>query len=176
MHIVMNKKLASMLATASLLMLSAGAHAADGTVNFIGSLVSSTCSVAVGNAGTVTLPKVSASALGTKNARAGRASFAINLTGCSGVTGVRTGFTGANIDITTGHLKNTATDATQGVSLVFMSAKTGIDLPLGRDLSYLTPIVGGAATVTFLTEYYAEADGVGPGTLTSAVDYEFSYQ
>ncbi|MCI0152337.1 type 1 fimbrial protein [Paraburkholderia sediminicola] len=144
------------------------------STTFYAAPVSSTCLVTAGNAGTVTMPTVNASALGTIGARAGRALFAINLTGCSDVTGVRAKFTDGNIN-PAGRLSSTDATTQGKVSLVIMDATSGSDLRLGTDISPLTNINNGKATIGFFAEYYAEAAGVGPGTLSSSVDYELSY-
>jgi major type 1 subunit fimbrin (pilin) len=176
MHIVMNKKLASMLATASLLMLSAGAHAADGTISFTGTLQGTTCTTAVaGTSGTVALARVNTSSLAAVNARSGRTSFSIALSGCSGVNNVTASFVGANIDTNSGRLRDTGANAGR-VSIAVMDASSGRDIKLGTDISSPVAISGGTASIPFLAEYNADAVGAVAGAVSSTVAYELSYQ
>jgi major type 1 subunit fimbrin (pilin) len=67
------------------------ARASDGTVNFSGTLLNTTCTISVNNGtnvGTVTLPTLAAATLGAAGATAGRTLFTIGLSGCGSKTSI----------------------------------------------------------------------------------------
>ena len=116
--------LISALSAAALSLIAGTASAANGTVNFNGEVVASTCAVANADGSgaiTVTLPKITATQLnGVEGKRAGETLFNIDLTNCtpaSGQVGVRFVGTPAQIDQVRGLFTNTGTAANVGVGV-----------------------------------------------------------
>lgn len=171
--------LVSMLSLAALVPVLA--QAADGTVNFNGEVVGQTCVI---NGGTpnlsVTLPKVSTSALATAGATAGTSPNVIfNLTACS-AGNVRAFFeAGPNVDQTTGRLKiATGSGQATNVQIGLLNTdgtKVTMGAASGAQGTTYVPISGGAATLTYMSQYVATAAATS-GKTTTSVTYSIEYQ
>src|ERR1700709_2746003 len=100
--------LASLLTIAALA--PAAAFASDGTIPFNGAVTAQTCTINGGVPSfTKTLPQVSQTTLNADGKVAGATNFNIALTACTPASGGARVFfeSGANVDTTTGRLKNT---------------------------------------------------------------------
>jgi major type 1 subunit fimbrin (pilin) len=165
------------------------AQASDGTINFVGKVIDTTCDISVdgGTAdATVTLPTVSASTLGAATNTAGRTNFSMALTNCSATSGkVYTFFeSGANVDPATGRLTNSAaTTPATNVDLQLIDSD-GAVIKAG-DSSQRTETVQvnlvddgsgttGTAMLNYAVEYYATAAATA-GEVQSSVTYSMSY-
>lgn len=179
-------KLAAASAAAALVLLSNTAQASDGTINFTGALVSNTCVINGGTSTqTVTLPTLSATALSVASPTAGPTPFAIAVTNCpTGLASFTTYFEGvanANVDQTTGRLKNTAASgAATGVQLRLSNAGGGtvIDLskPAGSQGSAAAALTGTttlSGTANYVVEYYGTSATA--GAVTSSITYSVVY-
>lgn len=157
------------------------AGAADGLINFEGSISAQSCTIN-GGAGkdfTVTLPKVSAASLLAPGARGGRTAFSIALTDCGAPLdgAVKVYFEpSADVDMATGRLRiaGGAGNATN-VQVGLLDDKH-IDIKVGQAVAAYTPVnlVAGAARF----DYFAEYNSLGRATaggVTTRVNYSIIY-
>ncbi|MNU79175.1 Major fimbrial subunit precursor [compost metagenome] len=175
----MNKiSLAAAVAFATAMMTPA-AQAADGTVEFVGSVTDVTCTVTDGSKNlSVTLPAVSKATLNQAGARAGRTPFTIELIDCSSSDGkVSTYFEAdTNIDAN-GHLIPDAGGA-ENVNLVLFNDEHG-EIKLGTDAadqnSQSVTVIGGVASLNYFAEYVA-TDAAEAGAVSSRVRFTIAYE
>jgi major type 1 subunit fimbrin (pilin) len=177
------KKIITSLALAGCFALTAtAAHATDGSINFIGQLVDTTCTVSVNGGtenGTVTLPTLPASALTTNGETGGDTNFTIRLTACSkdGVS-IISDFGPAPQINSAGRLTNMlGAGGALNVELEVLDAVTDLPIKLG-DPSQLnaTPaiVTGGIGTLPYTVRYYATAQ-TEPGPVQSMVTFLLAY-
>lgn len=175
----MKKLLIAAAAAAALAPLSA--FAVDGTISISGQVNSTTCQINAPTGGniTVTLPTVATTSMAGPGTFAGNKLFTIALTGCGALTKATTYFEpGANIDATTGYLKNTASGGSNvQVRLLNDDATTEIKLNqgVGAQQSKTFNISGGAATLNYYAQYYAAAAATS-GAVSTSVMYTMIYQ
>jgi major type 1 subunit fimbrin (pilin) len=163
------------------------AFAVDGTITFTGEVTSNTCTIS-GNGGsnnfTVTLPKVSATALNTAPDHvAGRTAFNIALTACNPASGtVHTYFEpGSTVNLTTGRLTTTVTNVEIGLlNADYTDIKIGAadgSIPGTTQNSQAVPIgTDGTATLPYFAQYNATAGAAGTGLVNTNVRYTLIYQ
>ncbi|WP_334043053.1 fimbrial protein [Burkholderia ambifaria] len=173
------------------------AHASDGTINFTGSIVASTCKINGGNNDlTVALPRASANQLTAVGATAGRTPFTLTLSGCATdqkvgenavpapVKKVSIAFEpGPNVDLATGRLKLTGTDAASGVQIAILNdkyepIKVGAESSAqGAQTVDIDTAAGGTGTATlqFAAQYVATSATVTGGSANSSVTYSLVY-
>lgn len=161
--------------------------AVDGTITFTGEVTNNTCTIS-GNGGgkdfTVTLPKVSATALNTAPDHvAGRTGFNIALSSCNPTGGnVRTYFEpGPTVNLTTGRLTTAVPNVEIGLlNADFSSIKIGAadgSTPGTTQNSQTVAISGtGTATLPYFAEYNALAGAAGTGLVNTSVRYTLIYQ
>ncbi|MGH8388884.1 MAG: fimbrial protein [Pseudomonas sp.] len=162
--------------------LAATAHAADGTINFKGSIIGTTCRIAVNGtvapaAATVTLPPVGDSLLNAVGKMAIPTNFDIMLSNCT-ATGKASAYfeAGPGVDTISGHLKNTGTAANVDLQLLDRN-NSNAAIRAGQTQAATSRInfVGGAATLPYTVQYYAL--GVATvGTVTGSVTYSIIYE
>lgn len=158
------------------------AHAADGTINFQGSISSQTCTVSAASANlTVAMPQVSAGALSQAGATAGRTPFSILLTGCNPASGaVHTFFEAGDRTSADGHLSVTpGTGAALNVEIDLRNAVDGSEIAVGAaDASQNSlPVninAGGSATLNYTAQYISTGVATA-GTANSTVQYSIVY-
>ncbi|HEF5869489.1 TPA: type 1 fimbrial protein [Burkholderia cenocepacia] len=173
------------------------AHASDGTINFTGSVVASTCKINGGtNDLTVALPKASTNQLAAVGATAGRTPFTLTLSGCATdkkdgesvipapVKKVSVAFEpGPNVDLATGRLKLTGADAANGVQIAILNDKYD-PIKIGAESSAqgaqtvdIDTAAGGTGTATlqFAAQYVATSATVTGGSANSFVTYSLVY-
>lgn len=175
--------------------LSANANAADGTINFNGTVTASACTTLVGAApaggtaaptATVNLPPVSADTLNAgAGTLAGHTAFTIQLTGCQAagsLNSVRATFSTASPaagDNTV--MGNTAPSGAADVAVAILTAQsTAIHLNGGTllDPGAALPAAAGAPgpiTLNYLAAYKSLSTAVTPGPVTGVADYVISY-
>ncbi len=167
------------------------AQASDGTITFSGQIMTQTCQVSTGTAGsfTVTMPLVTADAttglLQTAGTTAGTTPFTISLTNCpTSPTGIQVAseFSGTNIVTTgtyAGSLANTGTATNVNVQLLNGADSTVINLSgtgaSGQNSEYSTIPSSGSVTLSYKAQYLATATA-GAGTVNTTVDYTLVYQ
>lgn len=172
------KSAAVLIAAAAL---SQTALAADGTINFTGTIIASTCTASVNGNDSVQLPKVTTAALNESGKTAGFVPFQINLTNCGAASpAVRANFnSGKDTNPTSGNLKN-ATDKSAGggtnVEISILNSteqKIGLHL-LDQKLASAKPDAAGTANFNFFAHYVATGPATA-GTVTSTVTYNLMY-
>jgi major type 1 subunit fimbrin (pilin) len=167
---------AALVATSGLLGMTA-AQASDGTVTFTGSIVATSCVITGGGNIAVTLPPVDASALSASGKTATPTQFSIAMTACPATTSLHALFEiGANVDTTTGNLKNTGTATNVEISLL-NSALGAINIATQANDGAgtgLTTTTAGAYTLNYYAQYIATG-AAGAGTVASSVTYSLVY-
>ncbi|KAA6178720.1 type 1 fimbrial protein [Pseudomonas marginalis] len=157
------------------------ASAADGLINFVGEITDQTCTINGGSGQnfTVTLPRVSSSALVNPGSWAGRTAFNVVLTNCNPLTGpVAVYFEpGAETDTTTGRLNidggtGTATNVQVGL---LNSDATDIRVGSAQHNSKSSNLVAGGATLNYYAQYYSLGSATAGG-VRSRVNYTIVYQ
>lgn len=175
----MSKNLLSIAAatTFGLLALAPAAHAADGLIDFTGSVVSSSCAI---NSGTpnfaVTLPPVSTQVLDTLGKTAGRVPVSIALTGCAPGSKVRAHFESGATTNGAGRLIADAAGATnvdlQLLNEEFLAVKAGA---AAQNTNAVTVPAGGNVDLKYYVEYYSTGAATA-GAVTSRVNYTIAYE
>lgn len=194
------KKIALLTSVASLVMMAMNtAQAADGTINFTGEVVTTTCKVDTTVAGAakdgVKLPNVANNQLATVGATVGRQAFSLELSGCELATATSTApvskvavffEAGPNVDLVTGMLKPAAASGAgaptvaSGVQIAIVDPSNNERLKIGSAQSRFVDIdnkVGGngRAIMRFASEYVATGP-VTAGRTDTSVTYSLVYQ
>ncbi|AEF87695.1 fimbrial family protein [Delftia acidovorans] len=194
------KKIALLTSVAGLVMMAMNtAQAADGTINFTGEVVTTTCKVDTTVAGAakdgVKLPNVANNQLATVGATVGRQAFSLELSGCELATATSTApvskvavffEAGPNVDLVTGMLKPAAASGTgaptvaSGVQIAIVDPSNNERLKIGSAQSRFVDIdnkVGGngRAIMRFASEYVATGP-VTAGRTDTSVTYSLVYQ
>ncbi|WP_065503125.1 fimbrial protein [Burkholderia stabilis] len=169
------------------------AHASDGTINFTGSVVASTCKINEGvNDLSVTLPKASTNQLAAEGATAGRTPFKLTLTGCTTdkeengttipapVNKVSVAFEpGPNVNLATGRLTLTGADAAKNVEIgilndKYQAIKVGAESSAQNSQIVDIDTTAGTATLQYSAQYVATGEATG-GSANSFVTYSLIY-
>jgi major type 1 subunit fimbrin (pilin) len=165
------------------------AFASDGTINFAGELVDSTCTVTVNGvvgpaAALVQLPKVSAAQLKTAGTVAGQTGFNITLSACTGTSTKAAAFfeSGGGVNPLTSNLFNS--DLTAGgaknVELQLVDASNGKVIKAG-DFSQVantfkvTKDAAGSTILPYAVQYISTGIA-SAGLVKSAVTYSITYE
>lgn len=173
---------------ASILGLNA-AHAADGSIDFTGEVITSTCKVDTGgSAASVPLNKVATSQFTSAGSTQGRQGFKISVMDCATTgTGVPTQVgvdfeSGPSVNPLTGQLTaGTAADAAQGVEIAVLDdVQQKIMLGQKRDATkarFATIGTDGKAVLQYSAEYVATATGANlkAGKLNATLTYSLTY-
>ena len=161
------------------------AFASDGTINFTGELVDSTCVVTVNGqvapaAATVTLPKVSVTTLKAAKDTAGQTGFNIQLSACTGVSTTAAAFfeAGAGVNPLTSNLHNKGT--AKFVELQLVDANNGNVIKAGdfsqdKSTSKIPKNATGDTILPYAVQYIATGK-TESGTVTGTVTYSINYQ
>ncbi|KVV39392.1 hypothetical protein WT27_14465 [Burkholderia territorii] len=166
-------------------------HAADGTIDFNGEVVSNTCTINGNNTGKsdfiVTLKSVPTSALKKDGDIAERTPWTIALTNCTPASGNVTVYfePGPQVDFNTGRLKNDTGTATNGKTYA-SNVEVGLlnsgfqPIHLGNDPSTqgvdVVPIgADGTATLKFYAQYVATGGAATPGPVHAQVMYTLNF-
>jgi len=177
----MKKNLLSIAAAASLglLALMPAAHAADGQIDFSGSVVSSSCTINGGAPSfTVTLPPVATNTLANAGEVAGRVPVPITLTNCTTGSKVRAHFESGLTTNGSGRLTIDGGGADnvelQLLNDAFQPVKAGA--AEGTQNTNLVDVSGaGTADLKYYVEYYSNG-AAGAGAVKSRVMYSISYE
>ena len=166
------------LATSAIILGSAAAHAADGTIKITGQITDRTCTVDNKSKDlAVVLPTVSAASLAAGQT-AGRTPFTINLTGCSEGK-VATYFEpGSTVDYDSGRLNNATGDA-KNVQVQLLGDNNQVIPVLAKTAgtqanSQEVNVAGGSAALNYYAEYYAK-DQATAGSVATSVKYTIVY-
>lgn len=162
------------------------ASTTSGTITINGSVVASTCNVAVNGSAspTITLPTVVNTMLPTTGSSGGWTAVNMVLTGCTAITGssytsVYPYFTGSQIDSSTGYLKN-ATSGGSNVEVALSNGQstTGALTLAGAANAQNAGTLGAAANGSFnyYAGYVATAGAASVGGVSTTVQYALNYQ
>lgn len=179
----MKKNLLSLAAAASfgLLALAPAAHAADGQIEFTGSVVASSCTINGGAPNfTINLPPVSTQTLANAGEVAGRVPVPITLTNCTADSKVRVHFESGTTTNGAGRLTadagvgSAANVELQLLNDGFQPVKAGA--ALGTQNTNLVDVpASGNADLQYYVEYYSNG-AAGAGAVKSRVMYSISYE
>jgi len=160
-------------------------YAVDGTITFTGQITGQTCTINGGTGDvTVTMPKVSTSALNAAGQKAGTdlQSIRLNLTACTPASGaVRAFFEGGStVNLTTHHLRN-ATGAGRATLVEVAVLNTdGSEVTLGagagaQNVAYVPISAAGTANLVYGSQYVATGVAT-QGTVSTTVQYSLDFQ
>lgn len=179
----MKAKLHSIIAIAAIASLAPSiSHATDGKITFTGTIKAQTCKINEASGGpnfTITLPKVSTTALSSGGMTAGKTPFSISLTNCQPAAGnVFTHFEpGDTINAASGNLINKqGTASNVEVSMLNSSDESLIKLGGANENSKPVALSNGAATLSYYAQYVAMGGPATVGTVKTSVLYSIQYQ
>jgi len=163
-------------------MLASAANAADGTINFTGSIISSACTVNTASASqTVNLGNVNSTAFGsTVGTTAAATQFSINLTNCpSSVTSASVKFDGTENATNSSILALSSGETATGVGVALYEADGSTVLPLQTASNSITiPTASSgtsSATLNFVAKYMSTASSVTAGTADATTEFTIVY-
>ncbi|WP_337264089.1 MULTISPECIES: fimbrial protein [unclassified Serratia (in: enterobacteria)] len=175
----MKKNIIVATLVAAAAMTAASAFAADGTINFTGSVIDQACEVNGGsNTLTVTMGNVAKSALAVPGNTAAATAFTLNVKNCPSTTdgNVQVSFDGKNVDGNTEVLALTNA-GTPGVAKgvgIQLYDKSQNKLPLNT-ASTTYALSNGDATLDFVARYIATNATVEAGSADAAVNFTIIY-
>lgn len=156
------------------------AHAAStGTINFTGKVLADTCTISIngGPGTTVALPTVMTGAFGSVGATAGTTSFTVGVSGCdANTTSAAMAFNGANIDGTTGNLKNTTATGGSNVQIQLLNSSNAVINTSSQANAPTIAVSGGSGSTGMKAQYIATAASTTAGLVTSSVGFTLTYQ
>lgn len=163
--------------------------ASDGTINFIGGISSTTCTITVNGAAagttTVTLPTISSTGMDTVGAVKGATALNFALTNCSSavVTTAAAGSAAIAFEsdegIAGGNVLNTSAPAAAAAKGVVLQIKDSnneaVVIGNAPALSDYSPLVNGGMTKSYTVQYLTTGTPVQAGRFEGAVTYSISY-
>lgn len=171
------KKVLVALAASAAVVSTFSASAADGTINFTGSISNQTCTIE-GNTGTtaktVTMDRVAASSMAAIGQPAGRKDFSLTLTGCTGSSALVRFEQGATVDSATGNLINQAAGGSNVQIQILNANFNPINLQTNAN-SLSTAITDEAVSMKFYAQYVAATAPATAGQVTSSVQFSMDY-
>ena len=159
-----------------------------GTITFNGKIVDTTCTIndSKGTDFTVTLPTISKSLLAAQGDTAGDTTFSLELTGCTGTTGLSALAYFYNDDHVTdnGRLENQASGTKAENVTVQLADFDGTAIDVTKDANQSSGQKSTAypfgsndkLSLKYKARYYAESTGVTAGDVTAKVQYVIAYQ
>lgn len=185
------------LIASSLFIVSAGSHAADGTITFNGKITAASCTVTGGATGggaastslNVTMPSITTESIGhSKGDVAGMTAFNITLSNCKSQSTtaekMRVAFSGVGDPADQYVLKNTATGTPAkgvGIQLLKEDGVSVIDINGGSNKADETTLPTSSETAkSYILNFnaaYVNVSGSAPtaGTVTSVANYTIEY-
>lgn len=171
------KKLRFMATALAAISLCGTASAADGTINFTGTIRDTACTVDTASANqTVNLGTVAATSFGSAGSTAAASRFTINLTGCpTAVTTASIRFDGplasGNSNLLALSSGQTATNV--GVGIYQQDSATLI--PVAKASAPVTLSSTGTNTLNFVAKYVSTAATVGAGSANAVATFTVAY-
>ena len=153
----------------------------DGTANFNGKLVENTCEVNANSKNlTVQLPTLPTRLLPAANNTAGLTLFQIQLDKCGEETKARAYFlpTPDKVDLTSGRLKNTASNGAEHVQVQLLDSDTTTVINVIKNSGSqgkLQTINDSNNKLNYYAKYYATGKTTA-GAVTASVDYHIDYE
>jgi len=152
--------------------------AADGTINFTGSIRDTACTVNTSSATqTVNLGTVAASSFGAAGTQASATRFTINLTSCpTAVTSASIRFDGPLASGNSSLLGLTSgTGVATGVGIGIYEQNSTTLIPVGQASALVTLSSTGTNALNFIAKYVSTAATVGAGTANAAATFTVAY-
>lgn len=148
----------------------------SGTINFTGKVLADTCTVAVNGGATVALPSVMTGAFSGVGSVAGATPFTIGLSGCdTNTTKANMAFTaGANVDATTGNLKN-ATSGGSNVQIQLLNSSNAVINTSTNANAPVITVASGSGATQLTAQYVATNAATSAGLVTSSVSFTLTY-
>lgn len=149
----------------------------SGTINFLGQISATTCTVKAGDRNkTVSMATVAPATFTTAVQTAGQTPFSITLEGCTagaaGATSAVVGFGGINNEG-----RFTTSGTATGVDIVINAAAGTALTRQGSELrSASTTLTAGTNTFDFSAAYTANGGTIGAGTANAAATFQIIYQ
>lgn len=151
------------------------ANAADGTINFSGSLTADACKVDTTSQNqTVTLGNVATTAFAAKGDKASPTKFDLKLTDCPATVSSTVVKFDGTADAADSSLLALNSDATASGVGIEIANDAGVAIPL-HQASEAFPLVEGANTLNFVARYKSDADAVVAGTANSVSQFTLNY-
>jgi P pilus assembly protein, pilin FimA len=160
-----------------ILPLSPSVSAVDGTINFVGNILDTACTVDTASANqTVTLGNVASSSFTATGSTAAATRFTIVLTNCPAtVTGASVRFDGAVSPANNTILALNAGQTATNVGIALYDQNNTTQIPIGTPSASVPVSTTAANTLTFFARYYATATPVGAGTANSTATFTITY-
>ncbi|MFC5608822.1 fimbrial protein [Variovorax soli] len=158
-------------------LLSQGAFAADGTINFEGEIVNATCSVSPKSQNmTVPLGKVRSSVLAAAGSSSTPSKFTIELLDCDPAKAYVTFSGPPDTDATLLRLAGGLVGNTQATNVaVEIGDSSGAKIPLGRESGQYT-ILQGANSLQFQAKYVSVNGGATAGIANATAEFTVRYE
>ncbi|MEH3481085.1 MULTISPECIES: fimbrial protein [Enterobacter] len=154
------------------------AHAADGTINFTGSVIDPACTATASNAN-VAMGSISKSALSSVGATSQGKQLAITLSSCpAAATKATITFSGTPDDTNSSLLKVTAADsntAATGIGIALYEENGSTLIPLNTASSSKTLSATNDTVYNFIAKYMATNATITGGDANSSVSYTINY-
>lgn len=151
------------------------ANAADGTINFTGSILDSACTV-TGSTQTVALGSVVKSAFTAAGNTASPTKFSITLSSCPEATKTAiVSFDGTTNTTNSNLLALTSGSAATGVGVGIYESDNTTIIPVGTHSASKTLSTTASTTFNFIAKYVATAAAVTAGSANAVSDVTISY-
>lgn len=171
------KKLSLFVSVVTSALISSAAFAADGTINFTGSVTDTACTVDTASANqTVNLGTVAASSFTAAGSTAAAARFSINLTNCPAAAktaSVR--FDGLTASGNSSILSLNTGQTAKNLGVGLYQQDSSALIPIGSSTPSVTLTTTGTNTLTFIAKYYAISTPVGVGTANATAAFTVTY-
>lgn len=154
------------------------ANAADGTINFSGSILDAACTISAGNGSqTVALGSVNKSAFSAAGNTSAPTKFSITLSACpAATTSATVTFDGATNAANSNLLALTpGTDIATGVGVGIYEDNNTTIIPIGTHSAKKTLSTSANTTFNFIAKYVATASTVTAGPAAAVSDFTISY-
>lgn len=153
------------------------ASAADGTVNFTGTIRDTACTVDTASANqTVNLGTIAATSFTTAGSTASAARFTINLTGCpAAVTSANIRFDGPLASGNSSLLALSSGQTATGVGVGIYQQDSATLISMARPSASVTLSSTGTNALNFIAKYVSTAATVGAGSANAVASFTVAY-
>lgn len=153
------------------------ASAADGTINFTGTIRDTACTVDTASANqTVNLGTVAATSFGSSGSTASSARFTINLTGCpAAVTSASIHFDGPLASGNSNLLALSSGQTATNVGVGIYQEDSSTLIPIGQASAPVTLSTTATNALNFIAKYVSTASTVGAGSANAVASFTVAY-
>jgi len=173
----MRKNFSKLLLIPVLSTLSFVASAADGTINFTGTITDTACTVDTASANqTVNLGTVARTGFSAVGSTSAATKFTIGLSACpSSITAARVKFDGRANSTNSNLLALNSDQTATNVAIGIYEQDGSTLIPLASQSASKTVSSTASNTLTYVAKYYAVATPVGAGTANSTASFSIVY-